>query len=201
MSIEPDCRRQSVTKSTAFAGAHRSKTTSKLVILGQVTMPARALWSAWTPVLQRAGLFCTRRRRSSSTERTRVDWGLSDPIVRLCFDPCGRLQHVQRATAFDQPFDRHLGWLTSRTGSRFATGNTLKRMHDSPDFHGPARNPWNRRRETVSLGVCFGRILLPVEHAFDEHSYIFKAIWFSEPWQRGICVARLLRVPTHEDDR
>ena len=36
----------------------------------------------------------------------------------LCFRPRGRLQHVQRATAFDQPFDRHLGWLT--VANRFA---------------------------------------------------------------------------------
>lgn len=54
-------------------------------------------------------------RRARLPQGHKSTWGLSDPIVRLCF---GRLQPVQPATAFDQPSDRHLGWLT--VANRFA---------------------------------------------------------------------------------
>ena len=44
LSIEPVCRRPSATKSMAYAGAHRSKTTSKSVILGQCDNADSPIW-------------------------------------------------------------------------------------------------------------------------------------------------------------
>ncbi|MGA3342170.1 MAG: AAA family ATPase [Methylocella sp.] len=43
-SIEPVCRPPSAMPSTAYAGAHKSKTTSKLVILGQRHNAVRSIW-------------------------------------------------------------------------------------------------------------------------------------------------------------
>src|ERR1700732_883013 len=45
LSLEPVCRRPSGTKSMAYAGRHRSKTTSKSVILGQRDDALRTLHS------------------------------------------------------------------------------------------------------------------------------------------------------------